>query len=146
MNRHLMRTLARFLAGIMLLAQLMVAAHACVVPASLATDVQPLAAASAEYSRALAPSAEALSPDCDSMAIADNGSLWTNLCAEHCKMGDQSDRGGPELQWSVASPGLWYLHQPAVAVSYTRRTHLLRVDSLAATQPPHAILHCVRRT
>ena len=78
----------------------------------------------------------------------DLGALAVNapsLCAEQCKEGQQTDRTAtvalplalPVLQNRAPAPPLALLRCPP---------RLTWSSAMVAAAPPHAILHCVRRT
>ena len=88
MRRNLLRIVARSLVGVLLFAQLAIAAYACPGLAStMAADAQlndaSVAASSAQMQMQMAA--------CDSAARAMDPAS-ANLCAEHCKYGQQSDQ------------------------------------------------------
>jgi hypothetical protein len=138
-NRSLLRSLARWLAGVMLLGQLAIAAYAC--PAWQAG----VAAAEHGETSAAAQAAQARSvSNCDdSMGSSDPAS--PNLCAEHCKTGDQSAQA-PSIVVPVAWPVALYESPQPTPLKPGRRLLATSPSALVAGSPPHAIVHCVRRT
>ena len=80
MTRSWLRTVARGLVGVLLFAQMAIAAYAC--PA--------LSSAGAAEMQMPASFAVPM-PDCNAVAGAMDPSA-ANLCAEHCKSGQQSDQ------------------------------------------------------
>lgn len=151
-TRAFKRLVCLGLVGLMLFAQLAIAAYAC--PA-LATTTAPSPAVAESTVQAMhsdgmtgmsvGTSGERM-PDCDQMA-GQLDEAAPNLCAEHCRYGRQSDQ----------------VHAPAVptlvlitlyVVTPTLPERLLptgagaapSADALAAAFPPHAILHCCLRT
>jgi hypothetical protein len=133
-HRTLLRRIATLVAGVLLFAQLAVAAYAC--PLS-----QPIGGA--DMSTVDAGKVSAM-PGCNEpMGTLDPAS--PNLCAEHCKQGQQSDRASfgivvpPVLlnalyeTPSVREP----VHEPPQAGAW--------LSALVAASPPHAIAHCVLR-
>jgi hypothetical protein len=111
---------------VLLLAQWLVAAHACTV-----SWVRP------------AGVAEAVVSHCDAMAAPDPAGP-SSLCAEHCHQGQQSDQV-PVLALPAAVLAEAYpLPAPRdMAVRTVPRAHA--PDALAAPPPPHAVLHCCFR-
>lgn len=132
MRRSFLRSVARCLAGVLLAAQMAIAAYAC--PGLSA------ALGGTASNAGVAAVAERM-PGCAGMGIAlDPDSA--NLCAEHCKYGQQSDHASTltvptalltALYTTVPEPP----RCPAMAAN--------RSGAPAAAFPPHAILHCVFR-
>lgn len=123
MTRRWLRALAAGLIGVLLFAQLSVAAYAC--PGLGSAD------------------APAVMADCDDM-LGSMDHAAANLCAEHCKQGQQSDQA-PTLP--VPAP-LFIALYPVVAPPPGRappRPPAATLNALASAWPPHAILHCVFR-
>ena len=139
MSRGLQRRVARWLVVVMLLAQLAVASYACpALSAALRAGEPPSAAALQPVAQALA----AAMPDCSEMAgAADPGSA--NLCAEHCKYGQQSDQV-PSLPFPVALLMVLYTTPPAPAPTLPGAAAAAQRARLAPP-PGHAVLHCVYR-
>lgn len=136
MSRNALRALARLLAGVLLFAQLAVAAYAC--PAALAGDRAGLPMAAAEA---------AAMPGCEAMMEAPGAAMDgadAALCAEHCKVGQQSDQAStlslPPVLLSVLHTRAW---QPEPAVPPRREA--APPGALAAACPSHTLLHCVYR-
>ena len=139
MSRSLQRRVAHWLVGVLLLAQMAVASYACpVLSAALQAGEAPQAVA-------LQPAAQAMAaamPDCSEMAgAADSGSA--NLCAEHCKYGQQSDQA-PSLLLPVALLTVLYTTPPASAPALPSAAAAAQ-DARLAPPPGHAVLHCVYR-
>ena len=134
MSRRLQRRVAGWLVGVLLLAQMAVASYACpALSAALRSGQAPQAAVQAMA---------ATMPDCSEMAGAlDPGSA--NLCAEHCKYGQQSDQT-PSLVPPVALLMLLYTTPPAAAAALPGATAAAQAAQLAPP-PGHAVLHCVYR-
>lgn len=154
MKRSFVRGLARCLAGVLFLAQMAVAAYACpglssaIDAGARMGQMQPMTQASAAAPQAEASSdpgaaaAAAQMPNCSDMAGAmDPGSA--NLCAEHCKYGQQSDQA-PTLTVPVAILNALYT-TPVVPLTPLPRSAAALTDVLVAASVPHAILHCVFR-
>lgn len=134
MTRSFLRGLARGLIGVLLLAQLAVAAYAC---PGLAAKAPAAAMAPADAA------ADAQMPGCDDMVGAMDPEA-PNLCAEHCKQGKQSDQAST-LTVPVAMLTALYTTAPALPGKATPRPAAATLSALVAASPPHAILHCVYR-
>jgi hypothetical protein len=123
LRRGLLRALARLLVGTLLLAQLMVSAHAC--PALFGGSAEPAAA---------------LSHD----PCSDAGPVANNLCGEHCKSGKQGDRAAALAVPVAIRSFAWPVIAVAEAAAAPFDALPARVAQTAAP-PPHTILHCVFR-
>lgn len=151
--RSLRRSVIRAMIGILVFAQLAIAAYACPglfnsMPAGASVRTQVQAGVLAESSRSEHDS-QAMVADAAQKMPVDCGQVdpeAPNLCAEHCKQGQQSAD-----------------HTPAPAVAPALLTELYRVTLstaspvaedayyapgllLRAAAPPHAIAHCCLRT
>lgn len=129
-DRTVRSLLCRFLIGVVLCAQWAVAAHACPgAPAMTAARTMQAAAAMA---------------DCDEMIAApDSGA--SNLCAEHCRQGQQSD-AVPAITVPAAVLATLYPLPAPGAVLLTRAERLAApADALGPAPPPHEIAHCCFR-
>lgn len=114
------RVLCAMLAMWLCSAQIAVAAHTCVQ-----TTAAPMQHPCAE----------------DSFNSATDSA---NLCAEHCKYGNQGD----QLRLPATAPAVWQALYPA-AVESTHGARPLPMrppDARVPIGPPHAIVHCVLRT
>lgn len=134
MTRGFLRGLARGLISVLLLAQLAVAAYAC---PGLAAKAPAAAMASADGAM------DARMTDCDDMVGAMDPES-ANLCAEHCKQGQQSDQAST-LTVPVAMLTALYTTPPAMPGKAPPRPAAATLSALVAASPPHAILHCVYR-
>jgi hypothetical protein len=139
LTRNVLRRVAAGLAGVLLSAQIAVAAYAC-PGAAAAMSGEP------QETPASAASAPVATPHCEGM----NGATGTaldpaapNLCAEHCKYGQQSDNGAT-LQVPAAVPALLYA-APTLPDPGAPRASAASISALVAASPPHAIAHCVYR-
>jgi hypothetical protein len=132
MTRSFLRTICRMLIGVVLFAQLAVSAYAC-------PGLSGAGAQSMDTDRAAA------GIHCEDMAGSMDASS-TNLCAEHCRQGHQSDQAATVTVPAVLLTALYRLPlAPAPSTPSPRQA--AEVDSaLAAISPPHAILHCCFRT
>ena len=136
MKRSLLRRVAQCLAGVLLLAQLAIASYACPGVAAALAAGAPQPAASVVQAMAVAM------PDCSQMAgMLDPGS--PNLCAEHCKYGQQSDQA-PTLVVPAGLMTVLYITPPAPLLALPGAATATG-DARLAAPPPHALLHCVLR-
>jgi hypothetical protein len=161
MKRRFVRGLARCLAGVLFLAQMTVAAYACpglsfTIAAGVPmgqmhamTQTPEPAAPQAEVSSDAAADAAAAAdgmaaqmPDCSGMAAAMDPNA-ANLCAEHCKYGQQSDHASTLTVPAVILNALYTT--PVVPPAPLPRSAAALAGAPVAAFPPHAILHCVFR-
>ena len=131
LSRAIRKSISLMLMGVLLFAQLAVASYAC--PRLGGMDP---ASVSAVMPASMAPGCDQLDPEA------------ANLCAEHCRQGQQSADTAAAPAVSAAIPTFLYLiptepqHWPG-----SGRSAPAVDDSVgAAPEPPHAILHCVFRT
>ncbi|GER18500.1 hypothetical protein [Variovorax boronicumulans] len=150
MTRGFVRMVAHGLIGMLLFAQLAIAAYACpALSASLANGSSsemsmPMAqdaAAAMEDSRG---SAMQGSPCADMVGATDTGS--SNLCAEHCKYGQQSDHASTLTVPAVLLSALYPMTPWVPETAPSPHPAAASLSALVAASPPHAILHCVYRT
>ena len=134
MTRTLLRGVARGVIGVLLFAQLAVAAYACPGLAAKAPDTAMTSGGAAMDEQM---------PGCDDMAGAMDPES-ANLCAEHCKQGKQGDQA-PTLTVPVAMLAALYATTPTLAAKAVPRPAAATLSALVAASPPHAILHCVYR-
>lgn len=131
-TRALNKLICRVLIGMVLFAQLAVASHAC--PVAGFADMS----AAQQVAEKLADAGTTGSTDLDHKS--------PNLCAEHCKVGQQSSDVSPAPV--IAQPALDLLY--VLSFSDDAAVHSLTIAAtdplLAVPPPPHAILHCVFRT
>ena len=132
MTRSWLRTVACGLVGALLFAQMAIAAYAC--PAA------PIAGV-AEMRMSAIPAAAM--PDCESMAGTVDPAA-ANLCAEHCKYGQQSDQAST-LTVPAVLLSLLYTTALATEPALPLQTAAASLSALVAACPPHTILHCVFR-
>ena len=146
MTRSFLRTVARGLVGVLLMAQMAIAAYACPALASGATGNMQIPSPNAllddhrtvDGGMSMAPSS-----DCDDMMGSTDASS-PNLCAEHCKQGQQSDKA-PTLNAPAAVLTALYTMRLVPDSAPPPRTAAASLSALVAAAPPHAILHCVYR-
>lgn len=138
MTRSILRTVARCLVGVLLFAQMAIAAYTCPGLASaMAGDAQRRDASVTPMAMA-APMV-----NCDDMA----GSMdpaSANLCAEHCKYGQQSDHV-PTLVVPVAVLNALYATPLVPEAAPPSRPAAATLSALVAAFPPRTVLHCVYR-
>ena len=131
LTRTLDRLIHHVLVGMFLFAQLAVSAYACpdlLEPASPRADMQ-------------AEAVGAMPPGCDEI-----DEQAANLCAEHCKAGQQSHDTSPMPVVTAPVLALLYMLPGEASAVEGEDARTSSVDPLlAATPPPHAILHCVLR-
>lgn len=135
MSTRLLRTIARALIGVVLLAQLAVSAYACPGVASAAGMTMASGAGVAATNNPM--------PDCEGMTAAMDPA-FAALCAEHCHQGQQSDHAAT---LAVPTPVLTALYQtpPAPEPGVASRPAAASTNARVAAFPPHAILHCCFR-
>ena len=136
MTRSTTRMVARALVGVLLFAQLAIGAYAC--PA-----LTPAVEADIQRGDASAAAASAQTANCDDMVGAMDPSS-VNLCAEHCKYGQQSDQA---LTLNVPAAVLTALYATPLApeMAPPPRPAAATMSALVAASPPHTVLHCVYR-
>ena len=131
LSRAIRKSISLMLMGVLLFAQLAVASYACprlggMDPASM----------SAVMPGGMAPGCDQLDPEA------------ANLCAEHCRQGQQSADTAAAPAVSAAIPTFLYLipTEPQHLPGSGRSAPAVDDSVGAAPEPPHAILHCVFRT
>lgn len=154
MKRSFVRGLARCVAGMLFLAQMTVAAYACpglssaIDAGARMSQTQPMTQSSAggapqvEVSGEPGAAAMAQMPSCSDMAGAMDPDS-ANLCAEHCKYGEQSDHATTLTVPAVIRIALYTA--PVVAQAPLPGCAAALTRAPVAASPPHAILHCVFR-
>lgn len=126
-TRALNHLIGRLLIGVVLFAQLAVAAYAC-----------PKLEA-----RGNAEQAMAMMDGCAGMDMSQDDA---NLCVEHCKSGHQSnDTARLPVAFTPVEALLYVLPDELLADADAGSTRPAPDPLLAAAPPPHAILHCVWR-
>ena len=147
MARALRRAICRALIGVMLFAQLAVAAYACPDLASLARPVEASSSLRVPCGGVASPDAAmadmtvaGLIANCDQMpGPLDEAS--PNLCAEHCRYGQQSDQTATPTAPVAVLTSLYTV--PAVPeASPLARPSAASDSARAAAATPLAILHC----
>lgn len=147
MTRAFLRAVARGLIGVVLMAQMIISAYACpaISQAAAAAMQMPAEGASAdEQGLADGDLPMAQMSNCDDMAGAIDPAA-PNLCAEHCKYGQQSDHA-PTLNAPAAVLTALYVMPLVPVTAPPPHPAAATLSALVAASPPHAILHCVYRT
>jgi hypothetical protein len=135
---------ARALVGVLLLAQLTIAAYACPGLASALQGDVPSADGAANHAATATSSAAMIaSPSCDDMAGAMDPES-ANLCAEHCKYGQQGSQAST-VAVPVALLAVLYATPLVPETAPPPRPAAATMSALVAASPPLAILHCVYR-
>ena len=142
MSHSFVRGLVRWIVVALLLGQFAVASYACPALRAITADVGL---------RSVVDVADAMPAD-DAVVLADSGTLIGSLdagspglCAEHCKNSPQSDQTS-SVSVPVALPLLPFENNPPRLVESRLRPMATTVSALVSACPPHAILHCVRRS
>ena len=146
MTRNFLRMVARGLVGVVLLAQLSIAAYACPGLASAlqaSRQTTAIATSKADAADAVAVRTAAPAPACDDMVGAMDPA-FANLCAEHCKYGQQSDQA-PTVNVPAAALVALYDIPAVPELALPPRSAAALMSARVAASPPHAILHCVYR-
>ena len=145
MTRATGKLISRMLMGVLLFAQLAVASYACpglkgmqsMSSGSAATATLMVAADASSDSQTAG-----MRPDCDQMDPD-----AANLCAEHCRQGQQSADTTPAPLVGLAVATFLYSIplEPQHSLGSGRSSPAPDARLHAAPEPPHAILHCVFR-
>ena len=145
MTRSSLRAVARVMVGVVLMAQMAIAAYACPVLSTATADAQTSARATAQDQSDAAGAAVAMvsQGNCDDMVGAMDPSS-PNLCAEHCKVGQQSDHAST-LNVPAAVLSALYVTPLVPETALPPRPAAATMSALVAASPPHTILHCVFR-
>ncbi len=145
MTRSFLRSVCRALIGVVLLAQMAVSAYACpgLSSGSTMNGSMPAAGSMDGAAMVLAGAADQRAADCAGMA-GPMDPEFANLCAEHCRHGQQSDQAATLTVPAALLTALYntpLAPEPAVAP----RPAADSTSALAAASPPLAILHCCFR-
>lgn len=146
MTRNVLRMIARGLVGVLVFAQMAVASYACPDVAAALAAGKSFPASSPLQGEVNVPSLAATNLrtiNCDDMAGTMDPSS-ANLCAEHCRYGQQSDQTS-----TVSVPAtiltVRYITPLLPDVAVPSRPAAATMSARVAASPPHAILHCVFR-
>ncbi len=146
MTRRSRRMLSWIVAGALLYGQIAIAAYACprLVPASdVVQRVASIAPAADMTSDATEQPASAPMGNCaGGIGTMDRSSV--NLCAEHCKYGEQSERA-PTVSVPAVLLTTLYIAPAIPEPTVSPHPAADAGSALAAASPPHAILHCCFR-
>lgn len=150
LTRYFLRCVCRTLIGVVLLAQLAVAAYACPgLAAAVATPMAAVAATGDEQADTVDGDTAHSTADHSMVNCAGMAGMmdpdFANLCAAHCQHGQQSDQAATLTVPAVLLTALYTITPlaPAPAVAPHPAAHATR--ALAAAPPPHTILHCCFR-
>lgn len=140
MTRALKRLISFGLIGLLLFAQLAIAAYACPELSGVPQSSPMKAVGTSNAAMPAATSDMAAMPGCDQ--IDDSAA---NLCVEHCRVGQQSADHAPAPSVPAALPSLLYtLPAQPEALGPVRPVADASLRQVAASLP-HAILHCCFR-
>lgn len=143
LSHALRQAISRLLIGVLLVAQLAVAAYACPSLASMQVPMLMGGAAIASDDASLVQASAAMT-DCEQMHALDNQS--PNLCLEHCRHGQQSAETASMPTVFVALPVFLYPLPIESPAGHGSDWPALCPDvSRTAATPPHSILYCVFR-
>ena len=131
MTKTLKQRICQFMAGVLLFAQMSVAAYAC---PGLTASMAPQANVSAMPADMV---------DCDQMMAHGDKDL-PNLCAEHCHQGQQSDQTQVPALPAMLLISL-YTIDPMVTAIRPLQPELAEHVPLAAPPPALSILNCCFR-
>lgn len=124
------RTLARLLIGVLVYAQLAVAAYACGVGSSPGSDM------------AMGPAAVQVEPLAHDLQMdADQ----PTLCVAHCRSGQQNADAKPLPVPPLALVAGYFSLKPLSASGERDSTVLASGDLPPLADPPHTVLHCCLR-
>ena len=145
MTRKVLQAIARSLIGALLFAQMAVAAYACPGLSSPVPSGETAVTGSESHPNAIAgvPRSTVQPSRCEDMSCAMDPS-FANLCAEHCRHGQQSDQTPTVVVPAVILMALYSAPAPLQA-AVPSRPAAATLDALVAASPPHTILHCVYR-
>ena len=144
MTRGFLRALARGLVGVLITAQMAIAAHACpalLSPSAVNQQISAAGDSADERREAILGTPMGRASNCDDVTGA-MGPLSTNLCAEHCKYGQQSDHA---LTLNAPMAVLIALYTNLLVPEPPPRLAAATMSALVAASPPHTLLHCVYR-
>jgi hypothetical protein len=146
LSRSISKTISRLLIGVLLCAQFALASYACPElkgSGSMVTDgagrvissAAPAAAQAQAQRAAMPPGCDQIDPDA------------ANVCAEHCRHGQQSADTAAAPVVGLGIPTFLYSLplEPQHALGSGRSFPAFDPRLDAAPEPPHAILHCVFR-
>lgn len=142
-RQRFLRSVARLLVGVLLLAQVAVSAYACPGLPGAKVLTMPDAVVTGDQAGVSDGAAVQAMADCDDMAGGMDPS-FANLCAEHCRQGQQSNQA---MTLTVPAALLSALYvtplTPESIVAPRAAGHA--TSALVAASPPHTVLHCCFR-
>lgn len=141
LNRRFLRSFAGMLIGILLFAQMAVAAYAC---PSMGIKQSAIAFVDGNSGDSTGTVASNQITNCEDMAIGTMDPQNANLCAEHCKVGQQSDQTSTLTVPAVLMMALYFAPLVPAPMAELRPTAATQ-SALVAASPPHTILHCCFR-
>lgn len=144
MRKSFLLLVAQLLIGSLLFSQLAVAAYACPSAPSMGVQMSMAGPTETDAGKVSMDIASEFMSNCDDMAMGPLDPQNANLCAEHCKYGQQSDQAST-LTVPVALLMALYLAPLAPAPTGGLRPAAATPSALLAASPPHAILHCCFR-
>lgn len=149
----LRRPVIRLMIGVLLFAQMAIAAYACpnlpkamLAGASMHAQVQEVMPTDADHSTQASPAmgaanaAQSMPVDCDQVDLE-----APNLCAEYCKQGQQSTDHTPSPTIAPALLTALYSVTLSTATPTAEAAYYAPGLLLQAAGPPHAIEHCCLR-
>lgn len=147
MVTRLLRALGLGLVGVLLFAQIAIAAHACSgLPSAVSMNQQSVAAGWPDDPACSLPMGAAGDELLQVQDGAGAGAVepaMTLICAGHCLSGQQSDQTPSFSVPAVLLNARYGL--PSLAGPALPRPAVTETGKLAAASPPHAILHCCFR-
>lgn len=145
MRKGFLRSVAQVLIGCLLFAQLAVAAYACPGATAMEGPMSMVGAAEMDADKTSLAVLEPSVSNCEDMAMGRTDPPNANLCAEHCKLGQQSDQASTLTVPAALLMALYFA--PLVpAPAAVLRPAAASPSALVAASPPHTILHCCFRT
>jgi hypothetical protein len=138
--RTMRRFIARLLAGVMVFAQMAVAAYGCTNALDLALE------AATPSGMAFGMAGAAMTGATD--GYAGHGMMdpaQPNLCAAHCQSGQQNAAGKPAPEVPITMPVSLYPQAPLALPSGALLVSTARDGPPPMADPPHALLHCCYR-
>ena len=149
MTRQFLRSVAGILIGVLLFAQTAIAAYVCPgISVSANTQMPSTKLAETSSNDVAMPVAIDRAAPCasrgDGIAPVAMDPQNANLCAEHCKVGQQSDQA---FTLTVPAALLMALYYAPLVPTPTAglRPAAATPSALVAASPPHTILHCCFR-
>lgn len=149
MTRRSLRSVAGVLIGVLLFAQMAIAAYVCPGLSLSANTQMPtieLFKTSSDEVAVLAATNQAVPCESmgDDMAMGPLDPQNANLCAEHCKFGQQSDQATTLSVPAALLMALYFVPQVPKFMAELRPAEATP-SALVAASPPRTILHCCFR-